>query len=147
MSMSDELYQQMILEHNKRPRNFGKPEDYNLESEGFNPLCGDHYWVYVKRDVDGNVQSVFFEGSGCAISKSSASMMTEFVKGKPTADVVKNTEEFLNLLKGDSGLIEKLGKLKVFSGIWKFPSRVKCAGLCWHTLKSALLGGNRVTTE
>ncbi|HEX4924237.1 MAG TPA: SUF system NifU family Fe-S cluster assembly protein [Bdellovibrionales bacterium] len=141
-----ELYQQMILEHNKKPRNFGKLPDATHQAEGFNPLCGDHYTVYLKLE-GGVVKSVYFEGAGCAISKASASMMTAALQGK-TADEAKALfEDFHSLLTGKSEAADRLGKLKIFSGIWKYPSRVKCASLSWHAMKSALVGGQTVTTE
>lgn len=147
--MSDavaELYQQMILEHNKKPRNFGKPADATHVAEGFNPLCGDHYTVYAKV-VDGIIQSVHFDGSGCAISKASGSMMTGALKDKSLTEATAIFEEFHALLTGKGEGSDKLGKLKIFSGIWKYPSRVKCASLSWHAVKSALTGGQTVSTE
>ncbi|MEQ1878193.1 MAG: Fe-S cluster assembly sulfur transfer protein SufU [Bdellovibrionia bacterium] len=142
-----ELYQQMILEHNKKPRNFGKMEDATHHAEGFNPLCGDHYTVYAKV-AGGVIQGASFDGSGCAISKASGSMMTAALKDKNIEEATALFEEFHRLLTGKGTPDEqKLGKLKIFSGIWKYPSRVKCASLSWHAMKSALTGGQTVSTE
>lgn len=142
-----ELYQQMILEHNKKPRNFGKHPDPTHQAEGFNPLCGDHYTVYIRVE-EGVVKSVFFEGAGCAISKASASMMTGALQGKTAEEARAMFEDFHGLLTGKNETAsERLGKLKIFSGIWKYPSRVKCASLSWHAMKSALVGGQTVSTE
>ena len=150
--MSDELrelYQSVILDHNKRPRNFGAPEDANHHAEGHNPLCGDQLTVHVTLE-DGLVKDVGFEGQGCAISKASASLMTEAVKGMPAAEAEKLFEAFHALVTSDPRSEpddSALGKLAVFGGVREFPMRVKCATLCWHTLKSALAGGDVVTTE
>jgi len=132
-----ELYQEVILDHNRRPRNFRALEGAR-RVEGFNPLCGDHFAVYVR--VDGDViADVSFQGSGCAISKASASLMTESVKGKSAADAVALFERFQRMLTSppDSPL-DHLGKLSAFAGVRQFPARVKCAGLAWHTLRAAL---------
>jgi len=150
--MSDlrELYQEVILDHQKRPRNFRKQEGA-CHVEGFNPLCGDKVTVYVK--LDGNVISdVSFEGSGCAISTASASMMTESLKGKTRAQAEELFKTFHDVLTGkDPREIdeEKLGKLTVFSGVREFPVRVKCATLPWHTFHAALEGeeSKMVSTE
>jgi len=135
-----ELYQQVILDHNKSPRNYGKPEAYNHFAEGYNPLCGDHVDVYIKVE-NGIVQDVRFEGSGCAISKSSASLMTSIVKGKSVEEAEKLFDNFHDLVTGkltDDSKISELGKLAVFQGVRDFPARAKCASLPWHTMKSAL---------
>jgi nitrogen fixation protein NifU and related proteins len=144
-----ELYQQMILEHNKKPRNFGRLSDATHQAEGFNPLCGDHYSVYIKVE-DGIVRTVYFDGSGCAISKASASMMTGALKDKKIEEAQSMFRDFHNLLMGkiaDDSIPASLGKLKIFSGIWKYPSRVKCASLSWHAMNAALSGGQTVSTE
>jgi nitrogen fixation NifU-like protein len=141
-----ELYQQMILEHNKKPKNFSKMQSPTHFAEGFNPLCGDHYTVYLKVN-GGKIEEISFEGSGCAISKASGSMMTAHLIGKTPEQALENFEAFHQLLLGKSAATETLGKLKIFSGIWKYPSRVKCASLSWHALKSALLGQGTATTE
>jgi nitrogen fixation NifU-like protein len=145
-----ELYQQVILDHNKKPRNFRKIEHATKKSEGFNPLCGDRIVIYVQMDGD-EVRDVSFEGSGCAISKASASIMTESVKGKSRAEIdalFKRVHQMLTAPPDASVDVDGLGKLAAFSGVREFPVRVKCATLAWHTLKSALQGQREpVTTE
>jgi nitrogen fixation NifU-like protein len=146
MSELRELYQSVILDHNKRPRNFHEPEGANHSADGFNPLCGDKITVYLELEDD-VVKDVGFSGSGCAISTASASLMTQSIKGKSVADVRQLFDGFHELVVGDSGEaadLEKLGKLAVFSGVREFPVRVKCATLAWHTLKSALEGSGAV---
>ena len=141
-----ELYQSVILDHNKEPRNFREPEGANRTAEGYNPLCGDRLTVYLKLDDD-VVSDVGFEGSGCAISKASASLMTQSVKGKTIAEVERLFESFHELVTGAPHSecdTEDLGKLAVFSGVREFPVRVKCATLAWHTLKSALDGADEI---
>lgn len=150
--MSDlrELYQQMILEHSRKPRNFRVLERATRQADGDNPLCGDRLTVYVDVD-DGVVRDVSFEGSGCAISRASASLMTEAVKGKRVEEVREMFSSFHHMLTSDMGTsiaTDELGKLAVFSGVREFPVRVKCATLAWHTLKAALEGAEEpVTTE
>ena len=149
--MSDlrELYQQVILDHNKNPRNFHEMADASRKVEGYNPLCGDHYTVFVKLD-DGTIRDVSFTGNGCAISKASASVMSSTVKGKTTEEAQSLFETFHRLVTGDmSGLsAADLGRLAAFSGVSEFPARVKCATLAWHTLRTALEGQEeKVTTE
>ena len=150
MSELRELYQSVILDHNKRPRNFHQPEGANRSADGFNPLCGDKITVYLELEDD-VVKDVGFSGSGCAISTASASLMTQSIKGKSVDDVRQLFDGFHELVVGDSGEaadLEKLGKLAVFSGVREFPVRVKCATLAWHTMKSALEGtGEVVKTE
>jgi nitrogen fixation NifU-like protein len=145
-----ELYQEMILDHSKRPRNFHVPEHANQSAEGYNPLCGDRIKLYLEVK-NGVIQDVGFEGSGCAISKASASMMTEIIKGKTVAYVEELFKHFHEMLSsGASGTFDKskLGKLAVFSGVFEFPIRVKCATLAWHTLKSGLTGEKeKISTE
>ncbi len=140
MSMLRELYQEVILDHNKHPRNFRKMEDATRHVEGYNPLCGDHYTLFVK--VDGDViKDVSFEGAGCAISKASASVMSSLLKGKTKADAETMFQDFHKLVKGEVNVeqnAEKLGKLAAFAGVSEFPARVKCASLAWHTLHAAL---------
>jgi nitrogen fixation NifU-like protein len=135
-----ELYQQVILDHNKSPRNFKKLENANHTAEGYNPLCGDKINIYM--DVEnGIVKDVSFLGSGCAISKASASLMSTIIKGKTKEEAEKIFEKFHDLVTGnltDEEEIEELGKLAVFSGVKDFPVRVKCASLAWHTMISAL---------
>ena len=140
MSELRDLYQDMILDHNKRPRNRGKLDGANHKAEGFNPLCGDRVTVYVKTEND-VVVDVSFEGSGCAISTASASMMTDAVKGKTLDQARQLFQRFRALVteddetQGDPG---SMGKLAVFSGVGQFPARVKCATLAWHTVNAAL---------
>ncbi len=146
MSDASDLYQQVILDHNKKPRNFGKLGQPSHQAEGFNPLCGDHIWVYVQVGGDGHIDDVKFEGSGCAICKASASMMTLAIKGKTEAEALALFTDFQSLLRGDASS-ERLGKLKIFSGIWQYPARVKCAALAWHALNGALTDKQSVSTE
>ena len=135
-----ELYQQVILDHNKSPRNFRVIEHANHHSEGYNPLCGDRIDIYL--DVEkGIVKDISFQGKGCAISKASASLMSSMVKDKPVEQAEKLFEKFHDLITGKLGEnpdIEELGKLAVFAGVRDFPARVKCASLAWHTMINAL---------
>jgi nitrogen fixation NifU-like protein len=139
--MSDlrELYQEVILEHSKQPRNYRQLASANHKAEGYNPLCGDHFTVYINLEGDA-IKDISFEGSGCAISKASASMMTQALKGKSRADAQAIFEKFHKLVTGhaSSNGTESLGKLAAFSGVSEFPVRVKCATLAWHTLQAAL---------
>ena len=146
--MRDELYQQTILEHNRHPRNFKKLEGATHVAEGYNPLCGDHLHVYMKIK-DNVIEEAAFEGSGCAISKASASMMTTALKGKTLQEAKELFAEFHDLVVGKLKPEEpnQLGKLAVFSGIWQYPSRVKCASLGWHTMHGALEKKSSVSTE
>jgi nitrogen fixation NifU-like protein len=148
--MSDlrELYQDVILEHSKAPRNYRELQSANHKAEGFNPLCGDHFTIYLNLEGD-KIQDVSFQGSGCAISKASASMMTQSVKGKSKDEAEKIFARFHELVTGHAGgEDESLGKLAVFAGVSEFPVRVKCATLAWHTLQAALEGKqDSVTTE
>jgi nitrogen fixation NifU-like protein len=149
MSELSELYQQVILDHNKKPRNFHKIEAANHTAEGFNPLCGDQLTVYAQLE-DGMLKDVSFEGSGCAISKAAASMMTVAVKGKTRQAAETLFEEFHRMVTGDldeENEPNALGRLKIFSGVRDFPVRVKCASLAWHTLKAALEDQTLVSTE
>ena len=133
------LYQDMILDHNRAPQNFRRMDDANRRAEGNNPLCGDRLTVWLRME-DGRIQDAAFQGSGCAISKASASLMTAAVKGKSQAEAEALFERFRSLVTGtlDQQEAENLGKLAVFSGLSEFPSRVKCASLSWHALKAAL---------
>ena len=149
MSELSDLYQEVILEHNKNPRNFREIESADKMADGNNPLCGDALRVYVAMDGD-KVADVAFKGSGCAISKASASMMTQVVKGKTKDEAEVLFDEFHRMVLGelDEDAEENhLGKLKIFSGVREFPARVKCASLSWHTLHAALHGEDVVTTE
>ena len=149
--MSDlrELYQEVILHHNKSPRNFGALEDANRRADGHNPLCGDRLSLGL-RVVDGRIEDVRFTGSGCAISKASASLMTEAVKGRKAEEADALFHKFHELLTGPPDVKvdgKELGKLAVFAGVREFPVRVKCATLAWHTLEAALAGGETASTE
>src|ERR1700683_1428233 len=142
--MSDlrDLYQDVILEHSKAPRNFHEMPAANRKAEGFNPLCGDRFTVYIDLEGD-SIRDISFQGSGCAISKASASMMTQSLKGKTTADGKEVFGGFHDMVPGHepaNGEQAELGKLTVFSGVSEFPVRVKCATLAWHTLQAALEG-------
>jgi nitrogen fixation NifU-like protein len=146
-----DLYQEVILDHSKRPRNFRAMPEADRRAEGYNPLCGDRETVFV--DLDGDVvKDVSFQGAGCAISTASASMMTESVKGRTRAEAESLFERFHDLIVGKGGESNdesaRLGKLAVFSGVREYPVRVKCATLPWHTLKAALAqNGATVSTE
>ena len=148
--MSDlrDLYQDVILEHSKAPRNYRASSSANRKAEGFNPLCGDRFTVYVTMDGD-SIRDISFQGSGCAISKASASMMTQIVKGKSEAEAEKLFDSFHKLVTGQAHANgdAELGKLAVFSGVSEYPARVKCATLAWHTLRAALEGKQETTTE
>jgi nitrogen fixation NifU-like protein len=149
MSELSELYQQVILDHNKKPRNFRKLETANHSAEGFNPLCGDQLTIYLNLEDD-TVKEVGFEGSGCAISKAAASMMTQAVKGKSKEEVENLFQEFHSMVTGDLNEETEengLGNLKIFAGVREFPVRVKCATLPWHTLHAALNKEAQVSTE
>ena len=144
-----ELYQQVILDHNKSPRNFREISNASSRVEGYNPLCGDHYTVFLA--VDGEtIKDVSFTGNGCAISKASASVMSSTVKGKSKEDATRLFETFHKLVTGDTSGLDAadLGRLAAFSGVSEFPARVKCATLAWHTLNAALKKQHTpVTTE
>ena len=148
MSELRDLYQDIILEHSKRPRNYRTLEAANRVVEGYNPLCGDHFTIYL--DVDGDrISDVSFQGSGCAISKASASMMTQAIKGKRTDEAEQLIEKFHDVAMGTNGVdSNELGKLAAFAGVSEFPVRVKCATLAWHALRAALQGKQHaVSTE
>lgn len=146
-----DLYQEVILDHSKRPKNFGELAGANRQAEGYNPLCGDRETVYVRLEDD-VLKDIGFRGQGCAISTASASMMTESLKGRTRAEAEALFERFHDLIIGKNGEAKpgqpELGKLTVFSGVREFPVRIKCATLPWHTLKAALAGDDRtVSTE
>jgi nitrogen fixation protein NifU and related proteins len=146
--MSDlrELYQEVILEHSRHPRNYRALEAANHKAEGYNPLCGDHYTVYLDLQ-DGSIRDISFEGTGCAISKASASMMTQSLKGKSADEAEALFGRFHDLVTGH-GSGDEVGKLAVFAGVSEFPLRVKCATLAWHALRAALKGEQEaVSTE
>jgi nitrogen fixation NifU-like protein len=147
--MSDlrELYQQVILDHNKNPRNFRELPEATRKVDGDNPLCGDHYTIYVELDGE-RIKDVAFTGSGCAISKASASVMSSTVKGKSRQEAEALFQMFHGMVTGQRPDPETLGRLAAFSGVSEFPARVKCASLPWHTLHSALAGEEvSVSTE
>jgi nitrogen fixation NifU-like protein len=150
--MSDlrDLYQQVILDHNRRPRNCGRLEQPDRTCEGYNPLCGDRLTLFVTLDGD-RIRHVTFEGTGCAISRASASLMTEAVTGRSIAEAAAIFDRFHALVTSSPDLpadAEGLGKLAVFSGVREHPSRVKCATLAWHTLRAAVVTGeHNVSTE
>ena len=145
-----ELYQQVILDHHKKPRNYHKLEKANRQADGFNPLCGDRISLYLEIE-EGIIRDAGFVGTGCAISTASASMMTDSLKGKTVAEAEALFERFHKLLTGNSDAdldTSGLGKLAVFSGVREYPVRIKCASLAWHTLRAALEGGkDTVATE
>ena len=143
-----ELYRDVILDHNRRPRNFGRLAPPALSAHGHNPLCGDQLTVYAALD-GGRLSDVRFEGSGCAISVASASLMTEAVRGRSRDEFARLYGEVHELLtRADAPVPAELGKLAALSGVREFPARVKCASLCWHTLNAALAGADQpVTTE
>jgi len=144
-----ELYQEVILDHTKHPRNFREMPDANRRADGHNPLCGDRATVFLQ--VEGEiVRDVSFNGSGCSISTASASMMTDAVKGKTVAEALTLFDRFHDLVTAEPGhaaAAHELGKLAAFAGVHEFPVRVKCASLPWHTMKAALEGGGKATTE
>ena len=150
----NDLYQEVILDHNKRPRNFKKLDDATSSAHGVNPLCGDDYHVYLKRDAQGVIQAVGFQGQGCAISKASASLMTSAVEGKKTKDAEILKDNFIHLLTDNTASEEVragVGRLRFFEGVKQFPIRVKCATLAWRALEQALKENSqkieKVTTE
>jgi nitrogen fixation NifU-like protein len=148
MSDLTDLYQEVILDHGRNPRNFRTMADATATSEGLNPLCGDHYHVYLRMDGD-RIADVSFQGAGCAISKASASLMSAALKGKSTAEAEDLFQRFHKMVvEGDASQADGLGKLAVLKGVADFPTRVKCASLAWHAIHSALRGdGQPATTE
>jgi nitrogen fixation NifU-like protein len=146
---SKQLYQEVILDHNRKPRNWGALADASHKAEGLNPLCGDHIWVWLKME-DGRVNGIAFEGDSCAICKASSSMMTTNVKGKTAAEAEQLIREFRDMATGELDTATQpnhLGRLAVFAGVRDLPSRVKCAILPWHTLHAALNSEATVSTE
>ena len=144
------LYEQVILDHNREPRNYGEMPDADLQAEGYNPLCGDQFTVYIKMDDD-TIEDLRFEGAGCAISKSSASVMTTLLKGKTREEATVLVDRFKAMITSEPNAeldVEELGKLMIFSGVREYPVRIKCATLAWHTLISALHGETEaISTE
>jgi nitrogen fixation NifU-like protein len=150
MSDLSQLYQEVILDHNKSPRNFYKIENPTNFAEGYNPLCGDHIYVYLK--IENNIiKEISFQGNGCAISKSSASLMTTILKGKTVSEAKDLFEKFHKIITSDPLKdieIEEPSKLKIFAGVREFPTRIKCASLAWHTMFNALEGkAEKISTE
>ncbi len=142
-----DLYLQVIVDHNKSPRNFGKLTRYNHEADGYNPLCGDKLHVYLNVNDQGIIEDVSFEGEGCAISVASSSLMTEALKGTPLSEFKQKFEQFQQMVTADLDDAPDeaaLGKLAVLAGVREFPSRIKCAVLCWHTVKSAVEDSGQV---
>jgi nitrogen fixation NifU-like protein len=148
MSELTDLYQEVILDHNRRPRNFRAIDEASRTQEGYNPLCGDRLTVYVKLDGD-RISDLAFQGTGCAISKASASLMTEALKGRTVDEARDLFERFHDMVTSSTETaLPDLGKLSVLSGVREFPTRVKCASLAWHTLKAAVAGEHgTVSTE
>lgn len=147
MSELGDLYQEVILEHSRNPRNFHAMESANRQAEGYNPLCGDHYTIFVEMKGDA-IQDISFQGSGCAISKASASMMSQMLKNKTAAEAEEVFQAFHGVVTGaKEGGIEALGKLAAFEGVAAFPTRIKCATLAWHALHAALEGKQVASTE
>ena len=149
MSELNDLYQEVILDHNRRPHNFRVIDPASAKQEGYNPLCGDRLTLYLTLDGD-TIKDAAFQGQGCAISKASASLMTDAIKGKTIADARNLFEHFHAMITSDTDSIaEDLGKLSVFAGVREFPTRIKCASLAWHTMKAAVAheGATPVSTE
>ena len=149
MSDLKDLYQEIILDHNKNPRNYGKMSDCTHKAEGYNPMCGDHYSIYLKIE-NGLIIDVRFEGAGCAISKSSASMMTANLKGKSVEEAKKMFSEFQNMMTSEKPCLEvpeEICTVEPLQGVREFPTRIKCATLIWHTMNNALNGEDKSSTE
>lgn len=150
MSRANELYQQVILDHNKNPRNYRVLEGSPLVCDGHNPLCGDHITVFLNVGPDRTIQDAAFQGNGCAISKASASMMTAFLKGKPVEEARRAFQEFHDMVTGEMDPETRenhLGKLVLFKGVREYSSRIKCASLAWHAMMGALDKQGTATTE
>jgi nitrogen fixation NifU-like protein len=147
--MSDDLtqlYQEVILDHSRKPRNYRAMPDADRHAEGNNPLCGDHFTVYLKLE-NGTIKEATFEGDGCAISKASASMMTDYLKGKKIDEARGHFDKYQEMVMTGAGDEEVMGKLCAFAGVHKFPMRVKCAILPWHAMMAGLKGDSAATTE
>ena len=148
-----ELYQEVILDHGRNPRNYGKPDQANHRADGHNPLCGDRISVYLDVDGEGVVRNAAFDGRGCAISQASASLMTEIVSGKTLTQVGALFRNFHDMCTSDAGaepdegLADEMDRLRPLSGVRQYPVRVKCATLAWHTMNAALRGEAEATTE
>lgn len=145
------LYNELIKEHNKKPRNFQVLDDANHKAEGFNPLCGDHIWVYLKTTPDGHVENIGFQGTSCAICQASASIMTSQVKGKPVTTAEQLVTDFRQVIRGNTDAVSEANQgnryFQAFAGIADLPARVKCAVLPWHTLHAALNDQAVASTE
>jgi len=144
-----DLYQEVVVDHNRSPRNFHAMPDATRKAEGFNPLCGDRLTLYVRLNADGIIEDISFEGSGCAISTASASLMTERIKGLPVAEAERIFQQFHDMVvsePNDAVDNDSMGKLVALSGVREFPSRIKCATLCWHAMHTALQGGSDMAT-
>ena len=148
MAGLSDLYQEILLEHNSKPHNFKKVEEANQTADGFNPLCGDQITLYLKV-VDGQIDDVGFQGTGCAISRASASMMTQSIKGQTLERAEQIFDAFHHMITGPGAELDfdTLGDLETLSGVNEYPTRIKCAILAWHTMKAALSGESEVTTE
>ena len=144
---TQQLYQQVILEHNRTPHNFRRLNDFTHHSEGYNPLCGDHIEIFMQVAAEQTIETISFTGQSCAICKASASMMSVFLQGQATAVAKNKMQLFQKLLQGENITRDELGKLLVFATIWRYPARVKCAALPWHTMRGALEACSRVSTE
>jgi nitrogen fixation NifU-like protein len=143
-----ELYHQLIMDHNKFPKNFKRIENFTNSAEGYNPLCGDHFYVYIFVDGNGKIENISFEGNGCAISKASASIMTTVIKNKTEEEAIKIFDILKELINGnENNATNGLEILEVLKGVSKYPSRIKCASLSWHAMKSALESKKNVSTE
>ncbi len=140
-----DLYQQLILDHNKNPRNFRVMNDASIEADGYNPLCGDKFHLYIRFEGD-SISDISFIGSGCAISKASASIMTDEIKGKSIEEVVRLFTSFRHMITTGETASDDIGKLEVLTGVHKYPSRVKCALLAWHTMKNILDSNQTITS-
>ena len=148
MSELDDLYQEIILDHNKRPRNFREMKDFTHTAEGYNPLCGDRYTVFLKIEND-IIQDISFQGNGCAISKSSASLMTERLKGATVEEAQEDIEVFQNMLVDEKeiDIPQRLEKIAILKGVKEFPMRIKCATIAWHSTKSAIEGKQNIELD
>jgi len=144
---TQQLYQQVILEHNRTPYNFRRLDDFTHHSEGYNPLCGDHIEVFMRVLEEQTIEKISFTGQSCAICKASASMMSVTLQGQATSAAKSKMQLFQKLLQGENITKDELGKLLVFATIWRYPARVKCAALPWHTMRGALEACSLVSTE
>jgi nitrogen fixation NifU-like protein len=150
MSISEDVYQELILQHSRKPRHFGPLAGATHAAAGDNPLCGDRYQVRIQLDADGVIRAAAFEGVGCAISKASASLMLDAVVGRSRQEFEELFRDFHAVVRGGpeaQAAQARVGKLAAFASIWKYPSRVKCAILCWHAVRSALAGEPHTSTE